>query len=202
MVLRGSHNEVHIMGTLDIYDRCREVPESAAKEITGGRLSGKTSINPMWRIKKLTEVFGACGIGWKYTIDKQWTELSGSGEIAAFCNISLYIKVDGTWSDAIPGTGGSGFVVKEQKGAYMSDECYKMALTDALSVACKSLGVGADVYYYEPAPQPAPAPELICTSCGNPIKKVKRPDGSFASPEEVKTGCGGMCYSCYSKTNG
>ena len=29
----------------------------------------------------------------------------------------------------------------------MSDECFKMALTDALSVACKSLGVAADVYF-------------------------------------------------------
>ena len=28
---------------------------------------------------------------------------------------------------------------------YTSDECYKMALTDALSVACKALGVAADV---------------------------------------------------------
>ena len=29
----------------------------------------------------------------------------------------------------------------------MSDECYKMALTDAISVAAKALGVAADVYY-------------------------------------------------------
>lgn len=31
----------------------------------------------------------------------------------------------------------------------MSDECYKMATTDALSVACKNLGIGADVYWKE-----------------------------------------------------
>ena len=35
----------------------------------------------------------------------------------------------------------------ESKGAYVSDECYKMALTDALSVAMKALGVAADVYF-------------------------------------------------------
>lgn len=31
----------------------------------------------------------------------------------------------------------------------MSDECYKMATTDALSVACKNLGIGADIYWKE-----------------------------------------------------
>ena len=28
-----------------------------------------------------------------------------------------------------------------------SDECFKMAYTDAVSVACKSLGFGADIYW-------------------------------------------------------
>ena len=39
------------------------------------------------------------------------------------------------------------FVAKERNGLYTSDECYKMALTDAISVACKALGFGADVYW-------------------------------------------------------
>lgn len=38
-------------------------------------------------------------------------------------------------------------MAKEKSGMYTSDECYKMALTDALSVACKALGVAADVYW-------------------------------------------------------
>ena len=38
-------------------------------------------------------------------------------------------------------------VAKEKNGLYTSDDGFKMALTDAISVACKSLGVGADVYY-------------------------------------------------------
>jgi hypothetical protein len=101
----------------------------------------------MWRIKALTEQFGVCGIGWKYTITKQWTEQGANGEIAAFTNIDLYIKVSGEWSDAIPGTGGSSFIAKERSGLYTSDECFKMSLTDAISVACKSLGFAADIYW-------------------------------------------------------
>ena len=131
----------------ELYNLCREVPDSAKKPITAGRLKGKTDINHMWRIKRLTEMFGACGFGWWYTVDKQWLETGANGEISAFCNISLYCKVDGEISQAIPGTGGSSFVTSERNGLYTSDEAYKMALTDALSVACKALGMGADVYW-------------------------------------------------------
>lgn len=132
---------------LKLYNDVRVVPKEALKEITAGRLKGKSDINPMWRIKTLTEQFGPCGIGWKYEVTSQWLEKGGNDEVAGFCNINLYVKVDGQWSDAIPGTGGSSFITKESKGLYTSDEVYKMALTDAISVACKALGIGADVYW-------------------------------------------------------
>jgi hypothetical protein len=135
------------MDNLHIYSQARAVPAEALKEIKGGRLNGKSDINPMWRIKQLTELFGPCGIGWKYTITKQWLESGGPDEIAAFVNIDLFFKHEGAWSEAIPGTGGSAFVTKEKSGPYTSDECFKMALTDAISVACKALGFGADVYW-------------------------------------------------------
>jgi len=101
----------------------------------------------MWRIKKLTETFGICGFGWKYLITKQWIELGGKDEKAAFVNIDLFVKIDEKWSEAIPGTGGSSFIASEKNGLYTSDECFKMALTDAISVACKSLGMGAEIYF-------------------------------------------------------
>lgn len=135
------------MENLDLYNAVREVPESAKKTIKGGRLKDMTDINPMWRIKALTENFGICGIGWKYTIEKETIIEGANGEKAAFVSINLYVKDGDNWSDAIPGSGGSMFVAKEKAGLYVSDECFKMALTDALSVACKALGIGADVYW-------------------------------------------------------
>jgi len=132
---------------LAIYDSVRNPPKEALKPITGGRLSGYTDINPMWRIKALTEEFGPCGVGWKYEITKQWVEDGGNDARAAFTNINLYIKVNGEWSEAIPGTGGSMLISKERSGLYTNDEAYKMSLTDAISVACKALGFAADVYW-------------------------------------------------------
>ena len=134
------------MENIDLYQKVRSVPDSAKKTIKGGRTSGMTDINPMWRIKVLTEQFGPCGIGWYYIPTRKWLETSGN-EIAAFVDIELYIKVDGEWSKPIPGNGGSMFASKEKSGIYVSDECYKMATTDAISVACKQLGIGADVYW-------------------------------------------------------
>lgn len=135
------------MDNLELYNKIRTVPSEAQRKITGGRLNGMTDIKPMWRIEKLTEMFGICGIGWKTIItDKQIID-GANGEKIAVVDIELYIKQDGEWSEAIVGTGGSSFVANESKGLYTSDECFKMAYTDALSVACKSLGMGADVYW-------------------------------------------------------
>lgn len=132
---------------LKIYNAVREVPKEAQKQISAGRLKGKTDINPMWRIKCLTEQFGVCGLGWRYEITNMWTESGVKDEISAFVQINLYVKIGDTWSEAIQGVGGSSFVTREKQGPYQSDECYKMALTDAISVACKALGIGADVYW-------------------------------------------------------
>lgn len=132
---------------LDLYNRVRKVPKEAIKSIAAGRLKGMSDINPMWRIKMLTEEFGVCGFGWKYEIIRMWNENGGNGVISSFVHINLFVKMNGEWSEAIQGVGGSSFVTNEKNGLYTSDECFKMALTDAISVACKALGIGADVYW-------------------------------------------------------
>lgn len=136
------------MENLELYNKVREVPQDAKKTISAGRIKGFTDINPMWRIKCLTEQFGPCGIGWYYKTVEKWTETVGD-EICAFVMIELYVLYDGKWSQPISGTGGSRLATKERSEVYVSDECYKMATTDALSVACKNLGIGADVYWKE-----------------------------------------------------
>lgn len=177
------------MGNLDLYRRYSQPPKEALKTIKGGRLNGYTDINPMWRIMALTEAFGPCGIGWTYTIDRQWLETGANGEVSAFCNISLYVKAGDVWGKGIPGTGGASFVAKERNGLYTSDECYKMALTDALSVACKALGIGADVYWsagrtkYSQDEDQGTA--LICEQCGRPIREMQGKDKSFIPPARV-----------------
>lgn len=132
---------------MKLFDQLRTTPQEARKPITGGRLKGFTDINPMWRFKRLTEVFGPCGIGWKYEIVSQRIQPGHGNEVAAFVDILLYYKHDGEWSEGIPGIGGSSFVAMEKSGAHTSDECFKMALTDAIGTACKALGMSADIFF-------------------------------------------------------
>ncbi len=141
------------------YQKHSTPPEWAKKQIGGGRLKGMTDINPQWRIYALTDLFGSVGFGWRYEVVRlERVTQEGSPEIAVFSTVNLYVKQDGEWSAAIVGTGGSMFVSSEKGGVYTSDECEKMAITDALSVCCKQIGIGSDVYSgskYVPAATPA-----------------------------------------------
>ena len=135
------------MDKMAIWQSLEKTPKEAQKEISAGRLKGFTDINPMWRLKMLTEVFGPCGIGWKYDIVSTNVITGANDELAAFVDIRLYYKQDGEWSDGVPGLGGSMFVAKEKNGMHTSDECFKMALSDAIGTACKALGMSADIYF-------------------------------------------------------
>ena len=133
------------MDNMWIYEQGRSVPVEAQKAFSNGSFSG-TDINPMWRIKKLTELFGPAGIGWYYEVLSERAETYGE-TVMAIVDINLYVKVDGEWSKPIYGTGGNQLVQVFKSGAKPSDEGYKKALTDALSIACKALGIGADIWY-------------------------------------------------------
>lgn len=202
------------MDNLELYNRVRAVPDEAKKKITGGRLSGMTDINPMWRIKKLTEEFGPCGTGWK-TDDIVYETVPAIGLAVVVCTLKLYVKNDDIWSAPIFGVGGSMLIAKEKNGPYVDDEAYKKAYTDAISVACKSLGFGADVYWdkdktkynHETKPQStlrdpdrvAYMYELIRTICGmtgnddawahkSLENTIKKPITDF-SAEDVERAC-------------
>lgn len=200
------------MGNMDIYNAVSAVPDSAQKRITGGRLNGMTDINPMWRIRELTELFGPCGIGWKYKIVREWLETASTGEVGAFVDIELQYKItpDADWSEPIPGTGGSKFVAAEKgNNLRASDECYKMALTDAISVACKALGFGADIYWASGrtkynADTPEQDEEYTCAQCGKTIRDGKKKDGSVWEAGDIalyaqKRYDRQLCFECLGK---
>jgi len=130
---------------LSIWNKVCRPPTIALKQIKGGRLSGMTDVNPQWRIKAMTEQFGLIGFGWKYDIIEKWNETL-DGQVACFVKIALFYKVEEKWSEPVIGIGGSMLLTRESKGLYLSDEGYKMALTDAISVAVKHIGVAADIY--------------------------------------------------------
>lgn len=196
---------------MKLYNALRSVPANAQSKISAGRLKGFTNIKTMWRIKALTEQFGPCGIGWKTVVTKEWLEQGANGAVTAHCNLNLYIRVDGEWSDAIEGCGGAAYVSLEQSGKHTSDEAFKMARSDALSYACKNIGVAADVYFKEDAdnkynnrntetPPTSAGPVTVpCAMCGKPLQE------DFARKSRNKYGvvvCSGECLAGYQGAHG
>lgn len=136
------------MNAIEIYRSLSQPPATALRQITAGNLKGKTDINPQWRYEAMTEKFGLVGIGWKYEIQKLWTEKGAKDEVLAFAQVAVFIRNADTkeWSDAIVGIGGSKLVNAFNAGLQSNDEGYKMAVTDAFSTSLKMLGVAADIY--------------------------------------------------------
>ncbi len=135
-----------IKEAVKIYESLARPPKDALREIQAGKLKGKTDINPQWRYKAMTEQFGLVGIGWKYEVQKLWTEQGAGNEKLAFAQVAVFVKDGEAWSDPIEGIGGSRLVQLEKGAAVSNDEGYKMAVTDAFSTALKMIGVAADIY--------------------------------------------------------
>ena len=141
------------------YHQFMTTPKDAQKSFNNGRFSG-TDINPMWRIKVLTEVFGPSGFGWwtqnvRYEfVEADITNTAAENaptqkETSVFCELELIVKdpETGEISQPIYGVGGNTYIAWGKYGPRASDEAKKMAYTDALSIACKSLGIGHDIWY-------------------------------------------------------
>lgn len=103
---------------------------------TGG-FSG-LSIDPVYRIRSLTERFGPCGIGWGFVQEDQWSD-GGSGAYVVYVRGHLWYMHEGERVQTMSHTGGT---ICDRA----PDEAYKMAETDALGKCCLDLGMAADVY--------------------------------------------------------
>ena len=136
------------MNGIELYNKVKTPPEGSTKPIEGGPLNGKTNISPQWRIQALTEVYGLCGVGWKFEVTNKETYTCTDGKIILFLEVALYVvdPESGHWTEPIYGWGGDMIIEKNKNGLVANDEAYKMAMTDALGNAAKCLGVAADVY--------------------------------------------------------
>ena len=186
---------------IDIYESLARPPKDALREIQAGKLKGKTDINPQWRYKAMTEMFGLVGIGWKYEVQKLWTEAGAGNEKLAFAQVAVFVKDGDAWSEPIVGIGGSKLVQFEKGAAVSNDEGYKMAVTDAFSTALKMLGVAADIYagrwdgtkYND---EPATLPQPPAPPKKQPAKFAFEPKGGETTPAE-KNELGGLLSTKY-----
>lgn len=178
------------MQGIEIYNALSKPPKDALREIKGGDIKGFTDINPQWRYKAMTEVFGLVGIGWKYEIQKLWTEQGAKDETLCFAQVAVYVRNQETkeWSDPIVGIGGSKLINAFSNGQKSNDEGYKMAVTDAFSTSLKMIGVAADIYagHWDGTKYKAeaPTPKIAQPKQDPPAEKTL--PGGADTPEEHK----------------
>ena len=177
---------------IKVYESLARPPKVALRTIEAGKLKGKTDINPQWRYRAMTEKFGLVGIGWKYDVQRLWTEQGAGNEKLAFAQVAVFVKDGDAWSEPIVGIGGSRLVALEKGSAVSNDEGYKMAVTDAFSTALKMLGVAADIYEgrwdgskYKDEPQGSDTQNQAQRKPPEPKKHGFTPKGGETKPEEM-----------------
>lgn len=138
-------------GNLDVWSALEKTDPKHTKGFKrAGGFSG-TAIKPIYSIKRLTELFGPCGVGWGMTAPVFQTVNGVNSEILVYCTVGMW---HGQPGNLVYGVGGDKVIThikaneqyKRPERWENDDEAFKKAFTDALMNAAKQIGVGADVH--------------------------------------------------------
>ncbi len=130
------------MGNTDLWDRLGKTDPKHTKQFSrAGGFKG-TAIKPMFSFRRMTEEFGACGVGWG--VNEPTFQVVHSGDEAlVYCTVSVWHTAR---ENIVFGVGGDKVAGKNRNGTFTDDEAFKKAFTDAVTNALKLIGVGADVH--------------------------------------------------------
>lgn len=128
--------------TTELWDRLGTTDKAhTSKFKRAGGFSG-TAIKPIWSIRRMTEEFGPCGVGWGVN-EPTFQVVHGNDEALVYCTVSIW---HGARENIVFGVGGDKAIGKNRNGLFTDDEAFKKAFTDAMTNAMKLIGVGADVH--------------------------------------------------------
>jgi len=172
---------------------CTPHPDALKNFQRPGGFKG-TAIDPMWVIRRATEVFGPVGIGFGWTVIQD--ETIGTKSPVHYCRIRLWYQLDDQRGE-IESYGVTAWLDSRGRA---DDEAPKKSLTDAISKAMSYVGFGADVYmgmmdsskYTTEALQEAPAPRNAGAQRQAPQPQQPRSDGlqGAGGPDQTCPDCG------------
>ncbi len=193
---------------LEIWTAVDKTDPKHTKKFTGAAGIPLRNIDPVYRMKRLTEQFGPCGVGWGWVIERTWRDAFSntfydkeSGEHVTEVKDCVYAQVyiwyvwEGERRQTGPQIGGT-------ETGRTPDESYKMAVTDAFGKCAVALGLCADVYlgefdnkYGRPETTSAGSrgPQLPpCPKCGKMLRTSKSDESIYCwrKPADGKDGCG------------
>lgn len=131
-----------------LWDRVSMTDPKAVKPITGKQYSGN-SPKPYWIVERMTEEFGACGIGWGFTIVSERFERFGEGaksEALHIATVRLWYVMGGQRGE-LEQVGQTRAAYTTNAGKFLVDEdAPKKSVTDALIKCASYLGFAGDIF--------------------------------------------------------
>jgi len=127
---------VRSMSNMKLWDRLKETDPKYTKPFS--KFGGKqlTTVDPMYQIQMMTNMFGPVGKGWKYEVEYKYID----GLVFAEVKLKWFDK---QWYEYGPVCSVQNL---SKKNGGLDDEAPKKAMTDAMTKAFSHLGMSADVF--------------------------------------------------------
>jgi len=121
---------------MKIWETLSKTNPEFTKPLPGFGGKKLTTIDPMYQIQMMTDLFGPVGIGWKYKVDYKYID----GLVFAEVTIKYFTN---EWHEYGPVCSVQNL---SKKNGGLDDEAPKKAMTDAMTKAFSHLGMSADVF--------------------------------------------------------
>lgn len=131
---------------LALWNAVERTPQEHTKAITGKSYNG-TSPKPHYLVRKATETFGPCGIGWGFNIVSERVEDgAAAGERMHIACVRVWYEWNGKRGEVehIGGTPFSG--VRSSGKTFIDEDAPKKSVTDALVKALSMIGFAGDIF--------------------------------------------------------
>lgn len=128
-----------------LWDQVEKTDPKHVKAITGKSYQG-SSPKPQYLVKRATETFGPCGIGWGFNIVSERIEEGAGGEKMHIAHVRVWYKWGGEMG-SVEHVGGTQFSGTRSSGKPFTDEdAPKKSITDALVKALSMIGFAGDIF--------------------------------------------------------
>ena len=122
---------------MEIWNVLKKTNPDFTKPLPGYGGKKLTTIDPMYQIQMMTEIFGPVGKGWKYNVEYKYQD----GLV--FAEVCVQYYQDHKWYEYGPVCSVQNL---SKKNGGLDDEAPKKAMTDAMTKAFSHLGMSADVF--------------------------------------------------------
>jgi len=136
---------------LDLWNRLCETDPAHCKSFRRPGGFAGTAINGTYIIRRLTEAFGPCGIGWRFVVEEERVDEGhtlSNGDRARVHVVRGHIDYRNAdeWHSTGPQFGQTMYVLENRTGVHTDEEAPKKSITDCLSKCAVLVGIGADVH--------------------------------------------------------